>query len=64
MAQEKAEVSGADSSRILVIDANILLRAVLGTRVRSLIERGTASAVRTAEHPAVSNGDLFRERWG
>jgi hypothetical protein len=28
----------ADQSRILVLDANIMLRAVLGTRVRSLIE--------------------------
>jgi len=39
MAQEKAEVMGTDASRILVLDANIMLRAVLGTRVRSLIER-------------------------
>lgn len=38
MAQEKAEMSGADTTRVLVLDANILLRAVLGTRVRSLIE--------------------------
>jgi hypothetical protein len=30
---------GTDASRILVLDANIMLRAVLGTRVRSLIER-------------------------
>ena len=39
MAQEKAEVMGTDANRILVLDANIMLRAVLGTRVRSLIER-------------------------
>jgi predicted nucleic acid-binding protein len=39
MAQEHAEMTGADQSRILVLDANIMLRAVLGTRVRSLIER-------------------------
>jgi predicted nucleic acid-binding protein len=38
MAQE-AEVSGARASRILVLDANVMLRAVLGRRVRSLIER-------------------------
>lgn len=36
MAQGEEEV-GAD--RALVLDANIVLRAVLGTRVRSLIER-------------------------
>jgi PIN domain len=28
-----------DSSRALVLDANILIRAVLGKRVRSLIEQ-------------------------
>jgi hypothetical protein len=39
MAQEEAEMTSADQSRILVLDANIMLRAVLGTRVRSLIER-------------------------
>jgi predicted nucleic acid-binding protein len=39
MAQEQAEMTGADQSRILVLDANIMLRAVLGTRVRLLIER-------------------------
>jgi predicted nucleic acid-binding protein len=38
VAQEKAEVSGG-TSRALVLDANIMLRAVLGTRVRSIIER-------------------------
>ena len=36
MAQEVAEVGAA---RALVLDANILLRAILGTRVRTLIER-------------------------
>ncbi len=39
MAQEEAQVRGAGTSRTLVLDANIILRAVLGTRVRSLIER-------------------------
>lgn len=39
MAQEKAEMSGAGKDRILVLDANIMLRAVLGTRIRLLIER-------------------------
>jgi predicted nucleic acid-binding protein len=38
MAQAKAEMSSLDTSRMLVLDANILLRAVLGVRVRSLIE--------------------------
>jgi hypothetical protein len=38
MAQAKAEMSGLDTGRMLVLDANILLRAVLGVRVRSLIE--------------------------
>jgi hypothetical protein len=38
MAQEKSEMSGTDTTRVLVLDANIMLRAVLGTRVRSLIE--------------------------
>jgi predicted nucleic acid-binding protein len=38
MAQEKVEMSSFDSSRMLVIDANILLRAVLGVRVRSIVE--------------------------
>jgi predicted nucleic acid-binding protein len=38
MAQKKAEMTGADTSRMLVLDANIMLRAVLGVRVRSLIE--------------------------
>jgi predicted nucleic acid-binding protein len=38
MAQEEAEVSGG-GSRVLVLDANIMLRAVLGPRVRSIIER-------------------------
>ncbi len=38
MAQEKAEMTGVDTSRMLVLDANIMLRAVLGVRVRSLIE--------------------------
>ena len=36
MAQAKAEMSGLDTGRMLVLDANILLRAVLGVRVRSL----------------------------
>jgi predicted nucleic acid-binding protein len=36
MAQEKEEITPA---RAIVLDANILLRAVLGTRVRTLIER-------------------------
>ena len=35
MAQEKAEMSGADATRVLVLDANILLRAVLGTLLGS-----------------------------
>ncbi len=39
MAQEKVEVMGANTGRILVLDANVMLRAVLGTRVRSLMER-------------------------
>jgi hypothetical protein len=39
MAQETAEMSGTGKDRILVLDANIMLRAVLGTRVRLLIER-------------------------
>jgi hypothetical protein len=38
MAQEQQEVTDSDHSRILVLDANIMLRAVLGVRVRSLIE--------------------------
>jgi predicted nucleic acid-binding protein len=38
MAQEETEVSGAVAGRLLVLDANIMLRAVLGVRVRSLIE--------------------------
>lgn len=29
------------SNRALVLDANILIRAVLGTRVRTLIDTGT-----------------------
>ena len=36
MAQEIAEISTA---RAIVLDANSLLRAILGTRVRALIER-------------------------
>jgi predicted nucleic acid-binding protein len=39
MAQEKADIGAGGATRILVLDANIMLRAVLGTRVRSLIER-------------------------
>jgi predicted nucleic acid-binding protein len=39
MAQEKTEIGPNASNRILVLDANILLRAVLGKRVRVLIER-------------------------
>ena len=39
MAQEKDEMSGTGKDRILVLDANIMLRAVLGARVRLLIER-------------------------
>ena len=38
MAQEKAEVMGTDASRILVLDANILIRAALGIRVRRILE--------------------------
>jgi predicted nucleic acid-binding protein len=38
MAQEEAEMRTVDASRVLVLDANIMLRAVLGVRVRSLIE--------------------------
>lgn len=36
MAQDRQEIG---PERVLVLDANILLRAVLGTRVRSLIEQ-------------------------
>jgi predicted nucleic acid-binding protein len=39
MAQEQPEVTDSDQCRILVLDANIMLRAVLGIRVRSLIEK-------------------------
>ncbi len=39
MAQEKIEMNRSGESRALVLDANILLRAVLGTRVRSIIEQ-------------------------
>jgi hypothetical protein len=39
MAQEQPEVTHSDQCRILVLDANIMLRAVLGIRVRSLIEK-------------------------
>lgn len=34
-----AQVPEVDSGRALVLDANIMLRGVLGTRVRGLIER-------------------------
>jgi len=39
MAQEQPEVTDSNQTRILVLDANIMLRAVLGVRVRSLIEK-------------------------
>lgn len=39
MAQENPEVIDSDHGRLLVLDANIMLRAVLGIRVRALIEK-------------------------
>jgi predicted nucleic acid-binding protein len=39
MAQEKIQMNGPGMNRALALDANILLRAVLGTRVRSIIEQ-------------------------
>jgi predicted nucleic acid-binding protein len=47
------------AERRLVLDANILIRAVLGTRVRELIERHSATVAMIAPDAAFTDLDRY-----